>query len=109
VPASTGSDAEFEWITDEKWLVAQGVAQWTEIPLWRTYRGVWAVDSVRAHTAGFVTRPLRDTVAGTWEWLNSGDTEVAHERAVEQGISAEKEAAILGVWDARNANRCGGS
>ncbi|MGH4015428.1 MAG: hypothetical protein ACRDSL_16180 [Pseudonocardiaceae bacterium] len=35
----TGSDARFEWITDESWLVAQDVKQWTELPLWRTYAG----------------------------------------------------------------------
>jgi 2'-hydroxyisoflavone reductase len=31
--------AALTWVTDETWLVAQGVRQWTELPLWRTYRG----------------------------------------------------------------------
>ncbi len=103
----SGSNARFEWITDEQWLAAQGVAAWAELPLWRPYAGVWAVDSTRAQAAGLITRPLFQTVADTWAWLRSGDASVAHERASEQGISPEKEAAILGVWDAREADRCG--
>jgi nucleoside-diphosphate-sugar epimerase len=103
----TGSDARFEWVTDEQWLVAQGVAQWTELPLWRTYVGAWAVDAKRAFSAGLTPRPLRNTVEDTWAWLNADDRGVAHERASEQGISADKEAAILGVWDAVKDDRCG--
>lgn len=68
----TGSDAHFEWIRDESWLVAQGVAQWTELPLWRTYPGVWAVNSSRARDAGLNTRSLRSTTVDTWEWMHSG-------------------------------------
>ncbi|HEX5403150.1 MAG TPA: NAD-dependent epimerase/dehydratase family protein [Pseudonocardiaceae bacterium] len=105
--AATSSDARFEWVTDEDWLVAQGVAQWTELPLWRTYAGAWAVDSSRARAAGLQTRSIRATVADTWEWLQSGNVAVVHERAGEQGIAPDKEAAILGAWDAREADRCG--
>lgn len=96
---TVGSVAEFEWITDEKWLVEQGVAQWTELPLWRTYAGAWDVDSARARAAGFVARPIADTVLDTWRWLQSGDAGVAHERASEQGIAPDKEESILGAWD----------
>jgi len=84
------------------------VRQWTELPLWRTYRGTWAVDALRARAAGLNTRPLRTTVADTWEWLRSGDTEVMHERAAEQGIDPAKEHAVLGLWDARELDHCGG-
>jgi nucleoside-diphosphate-sugar epimerase len=105
----TGSSAAFGWVTDEDWLVAQGVAQWTELPLWRTYAGTWSVDSTRAWAAGLVARPLSHTVADTWSWLAAGDGGVTHERANEQGIKPAKEAAILGAWDAREADRCGAS
>ncbi len=103
----TNSDAWFEWVTDEDWLIAQGVAQWTELPLWRTYPGVWAVDSYRARAAGLDTRSIQGTVADTWEWMQSGESTVRHERAAEQGIDPGKEKAILGIWDAREADRCG--
>lgn len=105
--AATRSSAQLEWVTDEQWLAAQGVAQWTELPLWRTYAGAWAVDSKRAFAAGLTPRPLRSTVEDTWTWLNSENASVAHGPASEHGIAAEKEAAILGVWDAVNADRCG--
>lgn len=102
-----GEQVQFSWITDEAWLVAQGVAQWTELPLWRTYRGTWAVNSSAAVAAGLVARGLRSTVADTWAWLQSGEASVNHERSAEQGISPEKEAVILGTWDARERDRCG--
>ncbi|AHH98197.1 NAD-dependent epimerase/dehydratase family protein [Kutzneria albida] len=104
---ATGSDAAITWITDEQWLADQGVRQWTGLPLWRTYPGTWAVDSTRARQAGLVTRPLHHTVADTWEWLTTGKP-VEHERAGELGISPDREQAILGVWRAREADRCGG-
>ncbi|MGB3439673.1 MAG: NAD-dependent epimerase/dehydratase family protein [Actinophytocola sp.] len=85
----TDSSAECEWITDESWLIAQEVAQWTELPLWRTYAGAWDVDSTNARAAGLVTRPIRETVSDTWEWLNSAGAGVVHERAAEQGINTQ--------------------
>ncbi|WP_326950232.1 NAD-dependent epimerase/dehydratase family protein [Amycolatopsis sp. NBC_01307] len=96
---AVGSDATFEWVTDENWLVAQGVAQWTELPLWRTYAGAWDVASSRAREAGFITRPLAETVVDTWRWLHSGDGAVNHERAGEQGIDPRKELEILSAWE----------
>lgn len=105
----TGSDARFEWITDEQWLAAQGVAQWTELPLWRTYRGTWDVDSSRAYAAGFSPRSIRATVADTWAWLAGGGASVDHERAAEHGIDPAKEHAVLGVWDAYQRDHCGGA
>jgi 2'-hydroxyisoflavone reductase len=104
--AVTGSDAELTWITDEQWLAEQGIRQWTGLPLWRTYAGTWAVDASRARAAGLVTRSLTSTVVDTWAWLNSGSM-VEHERAGELGVAPEREAAILGVWRAREADRCG--
>jgi nucleoside-diphosphate-sugar epimerase len=50
-----GSSAELVWVTDGQWLVEQGVAQWTELPLWRTDAGAWSVDSSAAIVAGLRT------------------------------------------------------
>ena len=102
-----GDQVEFSWITDEEWLVAQGVAQWTELPLWRTYRGTWAVDSSAAIAAGLAPRGMRSTVADTWAWMRSGEAALKHERSAEQGISVQKEAAILRTWRARELDRRG--
>lgn len=99
--ATVGSDADLVWIADERWLVEQGVAQWTELPLWRTYAGAWAVDSTTARAAGLTCRPIRQTVDDTWAWLNSGDAQLGHERASEQGLDDDKEREILTRWAAR--------
>lgn len=102
-----GVPAELRWVTDEEWLVQQGVRQWTELPLWRTSPGTWRVSSVAALAAGFTRRTLRTTVVDTWAWLAAGNVAIGHERSADHGISAEKEAAILGSWDARELDHCG--
>ncbi|MGH3565549.1 MAG: NAD-dependent epimerase/dehydratase family protein [Pseudonocardia sp.] len=98
---------ELSWVSDEPWLVEQGVRQWTELPLWRIYRGTWAVSSAAAVAAGFAQRGLRSTVVDTWEWMNAASGAVANERSTEHGITPEKESAILGMWDARERDHCG--
>lgn len=89
----TGSAAEFVWIPDAQ-LLACGVRQWSEMPLWRTFPGVWQVDSSAACTQGLSCRPLTATVADTWRWMEDRG-QVDDERAGEIGISPEREQQIL--------------
>ena len=91
---ATGTWPEFVWLSDEK-LLELGVRQWSELPLWRTFDGVWRVDSSRAHAAGLVCRPLAETVHDTWAWLDRSGVELDHDRAGEIGLSKERERAIL--------------
>jgi len=102
---ATGSDAELVWV-DSDWLAHQDVRQWTEIPLWRTPAGTWAVDASRAHTVGLTCRPLRDTVFDTWRWLQD-DQPVPHEWQGEHGLDPAKEVRLLGSWDAYQILRRG--
>jgi 2'-hydroxyisoflavone reductase len=90
----TGSGAEFVWVPDEQ-LLAYGVRQWSEMPLWRTFRGVWQVSSVAAQAAGLSCRPLAATVADTWSWMQDTAVRAGGERAAEIGISLEREQQIL--------------
>jgi 2'-hydroxyisoflavone reductase len=90
----TGSDAEFVWVPDEQ-LMARGVRQWSEMPLWRIFPGVWRVDSAAAHGRGLSCRPLKATVADTWSWMKGGDVGLDDGRAGEIGISREREQQIL--------------
>ena len=90
----TRSDAEFVWVPDEQ-LVAQGVRQWSEIPLWRTFPGVWQVSSAAAQSAGLSCRPLAATVDDTWSWMQATVVGPNDERASEIGISRERERLIL--------------
>jgi 2'-hydroxyisoflavone reductase len=97
----TSAGAQPVW-TDPGWLVEQGVQQWTELPLWRTHRGVWAVDSSRAAAAGLSCRPLRATVGQTWAWMTGGGSAITGEgeasRATDHGISADRERELLTAW-----------
>lgn len=57
------------WVDEER-LVAAGVGEWMELPLWIApdndeAAALVAVDCSRAQAAGLVQRPLRDTVAAT--------------------------------------------
>jgi len=96
---ATGSRAELVW-ADGQWLSDRGVHQWTEMPLWRTPAGTWAVDPSRADAAGLVCRPLRDTVQDTWQWLQT-EQPVPHERQAEHGLDPAREAELLAAWDQR--------
>jgi nucleoside-diphosphate-sugar epimerase len=90
----TRSQAGFIWVPDDQ-LLAYGVRQWSELPLWRTFPGVWRVDSATARAQGLMCRPLVDTVADTWSWMQGGNRWPADERANEIGISRDREQQIL--------------
>jgi 2'-hydroxyisoflavone reductase len=100
---AAGSNCELVWV-DSQWLGDQGVRQWTEVPLWRTPAGTWAVDASHARDAGLTCRPLRETVLDTWRWLQVGRP-VAHERQAEHGLDPGREAELLASWDAELALR----
>ncbi|WP_433516496.1 NAD-dependent epimerase/dehydratase family protein [Nonomuraea sp. CA-143628] len=92
---ATQSVAELVWVPDDD-LVRAGVRQWSEIPLWRTFPGVWQVSSARAHAAGLVCRPLRSTVHDTWAWMATlASRQIVNERSGEIGLSKEREAQVL--------------
>ena len=90
----TRSSAEFIWVPDDQ-LLAFGVRQWSELPLWRVFPGVWQVDSAIAHAQGLTCRPTAETVADTWSWMQHGSSRPADERANEIGISRDREQRIL--------------
>jgi 2'-hydroxyisoflavone reductase len=90
----TGAAAEFVWVTDQQ-LVTYGVRQWSEMPLWRTFPGVWQVDSAAAQGQGLRCRPLAQTAADTWSWMRADLVPPAGERASEIGISRDREQRIL--------------
>jgi len=102
---ATGATAEPVWVEAE-WLTARGVAEWTELPLWRTPVGTWAVDGSRAQRAGLVCRPLADTVFDAWAWLQR-ERPVAHPRASEHGLDPGREAGLLADWDEELVRRSG--
>ncbi|WP_410822150.1 NAD-dependent epimerase/dehydratase family protein [Micromonospora sp. 050-3] len=102
---ATRGDASFDWMPDEV-LLSHGVRQWSELPLWRTFDGVWRVDTARAQTAGLRCRPLSLTVRDTWRWMVENGEVSNHDRAAEIGISREKEEQVLAAWH-RSGERTG--
>lgn len=101
VSAEAPTPASLTWVDDESWLAMQGVRQWTELPLWRSYAGTWAVNSDAASSAGFTSRPMQKTVTDSWTWMQSGEDTVSSSRSAGHGIDPAKEAAILQAWTTR--------
>jgi 2'-hydroxyisoflavone reductase len=80
-----------------EFLLGQGVAPWTEIPLWlpgEEARGLEQVDIRRAAAAGLRTRPLLETLRDLRAWLPRRDW--SPPRA---GLPPAKETALLAAWD----------
>jgi 2'-hydroxyisoflavone reductase len=98
---ATGSDATFTYV-DGEWLDAQGVAFWTELPLWiPASKGpsVFSSHAGAAEAAGLSWRPLRDTVADTWAWQRAltGGWSAALSTP---GLAPVREADLLTAWAA---------
>jgi 2'-hydroxyisoflavone reductase len=92
--AATGASPDITWVSDEQ-LLKLGLRQWSELPLWRVYDGVWRVDSTRAQEAGLVARRLAETVRDTWNWMQDVGSRERHERASEIGLSSERERKLI--------------
>ncbi len=107
----TRSGATLTWVDDDV-LLAHQVQPWTELPLWMP-KGVagedngdhvWDADVSLAAGAGLRTRPVRESVADTWAWMQAGGSvPEAPPRyyLVPHGIDPAKEAAVLAAWHAR--------
>lgn len=67
-----GRAAELVWRSPEA-IEAAGVSGWTQLPIWVPPSGEMAGlhdgDVSAAHEEGLSCRPVRDTVADTWRWL----------------------------------------
>jgi len=95
----TGSTAELVW-TDPETIEKAGIAAWTELPIWLPPTGEAAGlhrgDVSAAYRAGLTCRPIRETIADTWAWLQAeGDPAVPTTRAP-LGLDPEKERQVIG-------------
>lgn len=68
----TGADAELVWLSPSV-VEAAGVEPWTELPIWTPPTGdlaaLHSADTSAAYAAGLWCRPIAETVADTWAWL----------------------------------------
>ena len=93
----TGSDAQ--WIpVPEAALVEAGVEEWVHLPLWlqqEVARTAWDVDTTRARELGLTTRPLEETVADTWAWMQTAPRPPVPANRPAPGLPEELEARLL--------------
>jgi nucleoside-diphosphate-sugar epimerase len=70
--AVTGNRADLVWLTPEQ-VESAGASGWTELPIWVPPTGELAAlhdgDTSAAHRVGLRCRPMAETVADTWAWL----------------------------------------
>lgn len=99
--AATGSGARLTWVADDA-LAAAGLDAWTEVPLWLPEAdgpGTWRIDASRAEAAGLRCRPIAETVADVWAWLQAGGPEAEGEDWLSPhaatGMTAEREREVL--------------
>jgi 2'-hydroxyisoflavone reductase len=95
---TTGSDAELVWTAPEA-IEAAGVSGWTQLPIWvppsGDLAGLHDGDVSAAYSAGLRCRPVEQTVADTWTWLQAeGYPHQRDDRPV-HGLDPGVEAEIL--------------
>ncbi|MFL6159302.1 MAG: NAD-dependent epimerase/dehydratase family protein [Marmoricola sp.] len=96
---ATGSDAELVWCTPGA-IESAGLTGWSDLPIWAPPTGEIAAlhdgDVSAATAAGLRCRPVQETVADTWAWMQA-EPAVAplSDRAGQLGISAAQEAELL--------------
>jgi 2'-hydroxyisoflavone reductase len=93
-----GSSAEFVPVP-EATLLEAGVEPWQHLPFWlpaEDARTAWDVDTTRARELGLPSRPLRETVADTWIWLQTAERPFFSRYGLPRpGLPEELEARLL--------------
>ena len=93
----TGSNARLRWLDDEA-LQAAGVEPWTELPLWlptELAAYAWNLPVAAALGSGLRIRPLVESVADTWAWMDRYPAPPARDGRPAHGIDPERERKIL--------------
>jgi 2'-hydroxyisoflavone reductase len=72
--SATGSNARLVWVSPEV-IESAGIEAWTELPIWLPPTGEAAGlhdgDVSAAYAAGLTCRPIEETIADTWQWLQA--------------------------------------
>ncbi|MFF8968195.1 SDR family oxidoreductase [Streptomyces sp. NPDC014995] len=96
----TGAAAELRWTAPEVILDA-GIEPWTQLPVWvppgsDMYDALHSADVSRAVVTGLACRPVEETVADTWRWLQDiGGTAPQRPDRTAKGLDPEVEAKVL--------------
>ncbi|MFJ4094724.1 NAD-dependent epimerase/dehydratase family protein [Kitasatospora sp. NPDC089913] len=96
---ATGAEPELRW-TEPGAIARAGIAPWVQLPFWvppgELYDTVHGADVSKALAAGLRCRPVAETVADTWAWLQSiGGVAPQRPDRPTVGLDPELEAAAL--------------
>jgi 2'-hydroxyisoflavone reductase len=94
------SNAHFTWV-DEAFLLREGVAPWSDLPLWLPRESAYMhrTDIQRAIASGLQCRPMAQTVADTAAWAASSPPPVlGGPMRPNVGLSAQREATLLAAY-----------
>ncbi len=95
---ATGSSARLVWVTPEL-IEKAGLAPWTELPVWvppdSELAGLHTGDVAKAYAAGLACRPVRETVADTWAWLQREGDPPAPAGRPGHGLDPDREREVL--------------
>jgi 2'-hydroxyisoflavone reductase len=93
-----GSNARLVWAPPEV-ILAAGIAPWVELPVWLPpdgeSAGLHSGDVSAVYAAGLTCRPVRDTVADTWDWLQKEGDPPVHPGRPAHGLDPERERQVL--------------
>jgi nucleoside-diphosphate-sugar epimerase len=96
--AVTGAGAELVWAGPEL-IEAVGIQAWTELPIWLPPTGEGAGmhdgDVSAAYAAGLRCRPVAETVADTWDWLQTEGWPPPRPDRPPNGLDRAREEAVL--------------
>ncbi|MGW0862700.1 SDR family oxidoreductase [Streptomyces sp. NPDC002611] len=100
----TGGGAELRW-TEPEVILEAGIEPWTELPVWvppgsDLHDALHGADVSRAVAAGLTCRPVPETVADTWRWLQDiGGTAPQRPDRPTVGLDPEREAKVLAAGE----------
>lgn len=93
-------EAELSWVEDD-FLLSRGLnagelMPWHPVAAMPGWEGFYSIDASKAVSRGLTFRPLEDTLRDTFAW-----DETRSDQTLKAGLSAEREAALLGEWRTR--------
>ena len=98
-----GAGAELVWLSPEA-VQAAGVVGWTDLPIWVPPRGELAglhdADVSAAHAEGLTCRPVHQTVADTWGWLQEAGPPRSRTDRPPLGLRPDVEESLRAAVDA---------
>jgi 2'-hydroxyisoflavone reductase len=94
----TGSRATLVWVPPET-IETAGIQPWTELPIWLPptgeYVGMHDGDVSAVYAAGLTCRPVTQTIADTWRWLQEEGYPQSGPGRPEHGLSPDVERRVL--------------